>query len=87
VGRGETTSFWKDGWVGGAPLCLQFSQLFSIATIKNVKVMLRVREGDMWVLKWSWRRRLFVWEEDLLGLSVEVVDPWVVGENVDRWRW
>lgn len=82
---GETTSFWKDGWVGGAPLCLQFPRLFSIATDKDVKVReLRVREGNMWVWKWLWRRRLFVWEDDLLGLLVEVVDSWVVREDVDR---
>ena len=45
---------------------------------------LRVREGNMCVWKWLWRRRLFVWDEDLLGLLVEVVDSWVVGEDVDR---
>jgi hypothetical protein len=71
--------------VGGAPLCLQFPRLFSIATDKDVKVReLMVRKENMWVWKWLWRRILFVWEEDLLRLLVEVVDSWVVGEDVDR---
>ncbi|GAU40143.1 hypothetical protein TSUD_163120 [Trifolium subterraneum] len=89
LGNGNSTRFWLDRWIGSLPLSDQFPRLFSLSL--NQQGMVRefrdVRGGeDGWVMRW--RRRLFVWEEELLQrlqdlLPVDV--PW--SEAEDRWSW
>ncbi|RHN73277.1 putative reverse transcriptase domain-containing protein [Medicago truncatula] len=51
VEDGNDTLFWFDTWLGSVPLCWQY--LFSLG----------VKEGGE---AWQWRRRLWVWEEEML---------------------
>lgn len=67
VGDGNNTFFWYDNWLGDVPLCRRFGRLFDLATNKLISV------ANMFVLGWeegggvwSWRRRLWSWEEELL---------------------
>jgi hypothetical protein len=65
VKSGNLTRFWKDCWLGSSPLCDRYPHLFSISLQKEAMIN-EVWEG---VSRWEmrWRRRLFVWEEELLG--------------------
>jgi hypothetical protein len=38
VGNGESTRFWEDVWLGDTPLAVQYPNLYSIASYKNVRV-------------------------------------------------
>lgn len=38
VGLGNDTLFWKNQWVEGDPLCVQYPRLFSLAVSKDVTV-------------------------------------------------
>jgi len=67
LGDGKNTYFWLDRWVGDVPLCRKFARLFDLTTNKFSTV------ADIYALgwkdggeAWSWRRRLWVWEEELV---------------------
>lgn len=67
VGNGLTTTFWKALWRGGTPFWKKYPRLFSISNLKDGCV------GDYWRSdesrggwRFSWRRTLFVWEEELV---------------------
>jgi predicted DNA-binding protein len=38
VGKGDSTRFWLDCWMGIVPLCEQFPRLFSISTHKMAMI-------------------------------------------------
>jgi hypothetical protein len=88
VGNGEQTSFWWDVWVGEIPLKDRFPRLFLISNQKSSTVA-EVRShslaGSLW--RFDWRRRFFVWEEELLEELKEVVDQFVLRVEPDRWGW
>lgn len=46
-----------------------------------------VREGDLWMLNWSWRRRFFVWEKNIFDQFRVLLDSFVGSEEVDKWVW
>lgn len=87
IGNGCSTSFWHDVWVGSQPLRVAFPRLFLVSNCQDGCVV----EFGSWVERvwwWhlQWRRRLFVWEEELveelLGFirlipSVHEEDSWV----------
>ena len=88
VGNGRSTSFWLYICVGNSPLCVGFPHLFSISNQKEAMV------GDMWrssdgVHDWlfSWRRRLFIWEEGLLNDLMMVLQSNRGGQAEDGWWW
>jgi hypothetical protein len=87
LGNGALTFFWEDSWVGNVPLKLQFPRLFSISSQKEAMVADVYTPGL--VPSWGllWRRRLFVWEEDLLANLLNVLHPVTLSEEDDRWRW
>ncbi|WJX13510.1 hypothetical protein P8452_03894 [Trifolium repens] len=88
VGRGNQTKFWYNVWAGSVSLQERFPRLFSISIQKNSTVAdLRVLEGG--VAHWNllWRRRLFVWEEELVTEPIEVINSVVISEDHDRWGW
>jgi len=67
IGDGTNTFFWLDRWAGDVPLCWRFARLFDLTTNEFSIV------ADMCALgwevggeAWSWRRRLWVWEEEMV---------------------
>jgi hypothetical protein len=88
VKSGSTTRFWKDAWLGPSPLCVCFPRLFSISTQKDAMI------NEVWVVReevgrWEldWRRRLFVWEEELLGGLRETLPILELTLDEDVWFW
>ncbi|PNX54389.1 NAD(P)-binding rossmann-fold protein, partial [Trifolium pratense] len=66
LGNGNSTRFWLDCWFDNLPLCERFPRLFSISTQKDGMVSnFWVEREGVWGWEMGWRRRLFVWEEDL----------------------
>ena len=66
VDDGTYTFFWHDMWLGGVPLRVCFSRLFELADDKSCTVSLM--SALKWVeggAAWRWRRRLWVWEEEM----------------------
>jgi hypothetical protein len=64
---GVNTFFWFDRWVGDVPLRMRFPRLFNLSTNKLSMVeeiyALGWEDGGQ---VWRWRRRLWVWEEDMV---------------------
>ena len=89
LGDGKNTYFWLDRWVGDVPLCRRFARLFDLTTNKFSTV------ADIYALGWedggealNWRRRLWVWEEELVEECRILLANVVVQSNVsDRWQW
>jgi len=68
IRNGTCTSFWSDAWVGGVSFRNRFSRLLDLSEFKGETVSEVCQlgwgvEGDAW----RWRRRLFAWEEELVG--------------------
>ena len=71
VGDGVSTLFWVDPWLEGKPLCSLFPRLYELAENKLVMVAEMFARG--WGVNgeaWKWCRRLFAWEEELLGSAL-----------------
>jgi len=89
VGDDINTLFWIDVWVGGVSLRDIHSRLFDLLTLKEVSVSAMCNLG--WGIDggaWQWRRRLFAWEEELVGklrILLENVNLQVTRK--DRWLW
>jgi len=68
VGNGRTTLFWSDMWCGRVSFSVRFSRLFELSVFKGESVLemsqLGWGEGGE---AWRWRRKLFVWEEEMVG--------------------
>jgi len=89
VGNGRNTLFWSDVWWGGVSFRVRFSRLFNLSVFKEESVFemsqLGWGEGGE---AWRWRRRLFVWEEEMVGeliLLLGNVSLQVTRE--DKWLW
>ncbi|MCI41745.1 hypothetical protein A2U01_0062979, partial [Trifolium medium] len=82
------TSFWFDPWLGGAPLRTQFQRLFQVSaqSTSMVREMGRWFEGQ-WVWDLRWRRKLFVWELNLLERLHEILDRSIISTVDDSWCW
>jgi len=82
------TLFWQDRWLGDVPLCRRFSRLFNLSLNKSSTVAEMFSLGwEVGGAAWSWRRRLWEWEEELLG-ECRLLLNFVVQTNViDRWQW
>jgi len=60
--------FWSDVWCGGVSFRVRFSRLFDLLVLKGESVYEMSQLG--WGgggEAWRWRRRLFVWEEEMVG--------------------
>ena len=83
------TLFWYDRWLGDVPLCRRFTCLFYISTNKSSTV------ADMFSLgreeggeTWSWRRRLWAWEKEMVVECRNLLNNIVLQSDVsDRWQW
>jgi hypothetical protein len=88
VGNGALTSFWKDKWIGDAPLKNLFPRLFAISNQKEASVADIWNSGEeheRWNLQW--RRRFFVWEENLLEDLLLVINAAQISDRGDSWSW
>jgi len=74
VGDGKDVKFWEDHWVGDRQLEQQFSRLYHISEDKRkcVKEVGEWREGE-WIWNFTWRRRFFVWEEEIFHNFIQVL--------------
>ena len=57
-----------DGWLGEVAFSVRFSKLYDLSLDREVLVSDMFQGG--WGIDgeaWRWRRRLFVWEEEMLG--------------------
>jgi hypothetical protein len=88
VGNGATTKFWRVAWRGEVPFMVKYNRLFSISNQQesSVEEMWEdSQEGGRWAF--TWRRRLFVWEEELLANLLSDLECFVWNNEEDRWRW
>ena len=72
VGNGMNTSFWNDKWIGERCFRLKCPRLFLVSNQREAKVGevgLVSAMGREWMF--TWRRHLFVWEEELLVSLME----------------
>ncbi|MCI03482.1 putative non-LTR retroelement reverse transcriptase, partial [Trifolium medium] len=87
LGNGMSTSFWGEVWVGDLALKDRFPRLFSISIQKEATVAALRSDTDIGSWNLLWRRRLFVWEEELLGQLQDLISPVTLSEVGDRWGW
>jgi len=89
VGDGKITLFWTDVWVGGVSLRDRFNRLFELSLLKGESIF------DMHALGWGseggawrWMRRLFAWEEELVGeLRLFLQNVSLQVARIDRRLW
>jgi len=89
VGDGSTTLFWVNPWLGDITLSTSYARLFELSENKlaTVSEMFALGWGDG-SEAWKWRRRLFAWEEVLVGECVERLSVLVLQVGMaDRWGW
>jgi hypothetical protein len=88
VGNGANTSFWEVAWRGNLAFRYKYPRLLSLSNQKEAYV------GDLGtinalVCNWtfSWRRPLFVWENDLLGELYADLEGFRGSLEDDFWCW
>jgi hypothetical protein len=85
---GLTTSFWNTRWRGGTTLSAKYLRLFTISNQKEAKVAEMGRDrGNESGWNFIWRRRLFVWEEELLNRLLIDLQGFELSQGEDEWRW
>jgi hypothetical protein len=89
VGDGKTTCFWTDVWLGRVSFSVRYSRLYDLTVLKGELVFQLSQLG--WGENggaWSWRRRLFAWEEELVRELILLLGNVTLQVNkVDRWLW
>jgi hypothetical protein len=89
VGNGFDTFFWSDCWVGSMKLRERFRRLYdlSIHKDKTVGEMRALGWGDDGIA-WRWRRRLWAWEEELVGeMKILLSNVSFQDSRPDVWLW
>jgi len=67
IGNGEETLFWHDRWCGDVSFRERLNRLYDLTRHKSITVKdMSLRGWGEGGEAWQWRRRLWVWEEDLL---------------------
>ncbi|GAU51229.1 hypothetical protein TSUD_136260 [Trifolium subterraneum] len=87
VGDGRNTSFWLEPWLDDGPLQWSFSRLFELSENKEATVADMIVAGSgVGGEAWQWRRRLYAWEEKLVGECVDRFTNIILQEGVPgRW--
>ncbi|MCH79404.1 LINE-1 reverse transcriptase like [Trifolium medium] len=88
VKNGASTLFWSDRWLGEYTLSEAFPRLFSLSIHKETYItdMVVVNGGrNLW--NFIWRRRLFTWEEDLVGQLQDRLLDVQLSTEADSWWW
>jgi hypothetical protein len=89
LGDGSDTRFWTDVWEGGVSFRDRFCRLYELSMLKGetaaaMRALGWEEEGEAW----RWRRRLFVWEEEMLGeLRLLLQNVSFQVNKKDMWRW
>jgi hypothetical protein len=88
IGNGATTRFWSEKWIGDSLLCVKFPRLFLISNQKEATISeLAVVEGGIIHWNFSWRRMLFVWEEELVTNLLVSLEVFSLSSDEDSWCW
>ncbi|CAJ2651635.1 unnamed protein product [Trifolium pratense] len=89
VGDGSDTFFWTDPWVDGTSLRERFGRLFDLAENKSASVAEMFMQGwEAGGEAWVWRRRLWAWEEEMLGECQSLLLTVSLQDHIlDRWQW
>ena len=91
VGSGSSTKFWLDNWLDVGVLKEKFPKLFSKSTQQDCHVAdMEHLSQDAWHWNFSWRRHLFVWEEQLLHEMLQIINQYNFMEGLDDttiWRY
>jgi len=88
VGDGRDTRFWIDRWIGEVPLFNLFPRLYSLSNCKEAMVtdVVEFHEGGrLWNVRW--RRQPFMWETDLIGNLMDLLEEVVLNGDRDMWVW
>jgi hypothetical protein len=85
LGNGNSTSFWNTKWIGDTPLAVAYPRLFSLSNHKDKVVRDFLDTNGSWVF--SWRRNLFLWEEELVDNLIELLESVVFTLEEDCWKW
>jgi len=88
VGDCTSTFFWYDRWLGDVPFCTRFRCLFDSASNKLSTVADTVAlGGEVDREAWGWRRRLRVWEYEILEECRQLINGVVLQSDIsDRWQ-
>ena len=88
-GSGQLIKFWKNVRCGETSLREIYPRLVSISTQKTVKVYDLVMQGDRSQWNFTFRRRLFQWEEEQLQeIKTEIGFQISPGRQESlRWQW
>jgi hypothetical protein len=88
VGRGNSTLFWDDQWIGDQPLRQKFPRLFGISNQKEEVLhnMGNLIEGR-WHWNLLWHRARFQWEEEQFRELSEILLPFSPVDVDDSWLW
>ncbi|KAK2418827.1 hypothetical protein QL285_040988 [Trifolium repens] len=86
VGNGESTLFWEENWIGDMILREKFSRLFSLSEQKEMRI------SELFTALFDrssliWRRRLFLWEEELVDQLVLMLREVRLTMESDKWVW
>lgn len=88
VGNGLNSSFWNDTWKGGRCFRDKYPRLFLISMQKEAKVgEIGLVSGQDIDWAFSWRRHLFMWEEEVLLSLKEDLEDTRLSSQEDEWRW
>jgi hypothetical protein len=88
VGRGDSTYFWDEIWIGDQSLRAKFPRLYGMSEQKHglIHEMGSLIDGR-WQWDFVWRRNRFYWEEEQFREFTEIIAPFVPTDNSDRWLW
>jgi len=89
IGEGDKVLFWKDLWVGDAPLSSRFHRLYLISESKQSPI---ARVGhwvdNTWVWELVWRRQRLVWEQAMEAQLYQLINSHTFRKgNLDTWSW
>ena len=79
--------FWVDQWVGEIPLKERFPRLFFVSSQKqNYITDMGIWDDGVWNWRFEWRRRLFSWEEHMVGdLLLAITQHSLIERVEDDW--
>lgn len=81
--------FSHHSWINNSPLCSSFERLCLISNNKHSTVAeMRVFSNGVVQWNWNWRRRIFVWENNmLLTLQSFLSNAQIEEHTEDSWCW